>query len=176
MLTRLLLAGALMGAFAHTLPAHADAIYACVNNSSGTIKIVTQTDVCPTGSSKTSWISTPPPAPLTDVYIAAIETLTIDAGPINPVVAELSLPAGQYLVLGQIDDISAVSHDPFQIGCRIRAVGVTGDIAASISDSDIVRGSTSLAGLTTSQGAQTIRFSCAAAPQSAGQIDRKSVV
>jgi len=56
---RLLLVGMLMSA----LPAHALVIYACVNNSSGTIKIVAQGDVCPINSIKTSLSTTAPQPP-----------------------------------------------------------------------------------------------------------------
>jgi hypothetical protein len=113
MVTRLLLVGALMmGALTLSLPARAvDLIYACVNNSSGTIKIVGQTETCPNNSFKTSLSTvapTPPPDPLpTDVYVSAMdpsrfESLEILQDSVTTIRTLYGLPAGKYLVIGQV--------------------------------------------------------------------------
>jgi hypothetical protein len=113
MLVRLLLVSALIGAIAHTLPAHADTIYACINNSSGTIKIVGQADVCPTGASKASWSNAP-----TDVYTnESLGPTTIDGGP----VVTLTVPAGKYLVFGQVQEFGSLGVT--SVGCSLVNLG-----------------------------------------------------
>jgi hypothetical protein len=113
MVTRLLLLGALMGALA--LPAHADTIYACINNSSGTIKIVGQADVCPTGASKTSWSNAQPTQPPpTDVYISeALGPIFMTNG--GGDVLTLNVPAGKYLVSGQVESFGSIGVE--SVGC-----------------------------------------------------------
>jgi hypothetical protein len=107
MWTRLLLVGTFACA---ALPARADLIYACVNNSSGTIKIVAQADVCPTNSAKTSLSTTAPePPPSSDVYAERIHPpIEFTSGGNAAVVAELvDLPPGQYLLLAHISEIDS---------------------------------------------------------------------
>jgi hypothetical protein len=106
-----------MGALTLSLPARAaDLIYACVNNSSGTIKIVAQTDVCPNGALKTSLSTvapTPPPdPPPTDVIAEENHpTISFPSGGHDVVAELLNLPPGKYLLIAHISSIYSYPTD-----------------------------------------------------------------
>jgi hypothetical protein len=110
MFTRLLLVGGLTAALAHTLPAHAAIIYACINNSSGTIKIVAQNEACPNGASKTTLSTTESTPPRTEAYGSeAFNTNGLQANDpsgYQPLLT-LDLPEGKYLVFAQIEALGA---------------------------------------------------------------------
>jgi hypothetical protein len=140
-----------MGALAHTLPAYADTIYACVNNSSGTIKIVAQADVCPNGASKTSWSNAQPtPPPPTDVYVNQVDASLID--PAGTVVAALKLLPGPYLVSAEVTQSTDFIFPPelFAVACAVVDSQNATIARATVQSNDAVRqlGSLTMIGTT----------------------------
>jgi hypothetical protein len=108
-----------VGMLAYALPSHAEVIYACVNNSSGTIKIVAESAVCPTGSSKTSWSNAAPPA--SDVYVARVSQSTQSINPSGwqPVVS-VEVPSGNYLLLGFVGKVFSNTVPLDNVTCALQ--------------------------------------------------------
>ena len=155
---------------AYALPSDAQVLHACVNDSSGAIKIVAEAAVCPTGSSKTSLVTTAPLAPLTDVYVSAPpDDLTMPHIGFHTL-AELDLPSGQYLVFGYIGAVFPEFGAINRIDCHIAG---TDKIAISASydyNNDNLVENVSLGGAATFPSAQKVTFKCQGLTSSAAEI------